>query len=411
MKYTLATTLMMLAATALAQSEFRPGYYVTQAGDTIQGWIDYRGDVFNAYHCNFKSNGSDKVSEFLPGAIREYRLTDGKLYVSKTVTLEKFGKNKVVLGELESGELQVTPAEKETIDVFLECLVRGELSTYFLRTRDGIEYFFAEEKNGAIQTLDNNDVVYKSSDGNIRLKPTNQYIGALSFLAKDYPELRSEANKLAYNRKEIIDFSKKYHQEVCTTGEHCIVYEKKQVRSKVLYGVFFKGGNYSTRYVSPTLTFDGRAASWGAGGSVDVQLLNTSERIFFNARLEFDKISMSGDYDVPYNNFIHEYTCDIAALRLSPSLMYIYPPYAFKPLVFAGGFVERLAFSGWKQDDQSISDEELMGNEVNYGFIVGTGVQYKNHLRLSLALDITPERGSLVYFSRTGIEYALYYVF
>ncbi|MGI4863169.1 MAG: hypothetical protein ACRYFZ_04550 [Janthinobacterium lividum] len=41
-------------ATVQAQVDFRPGYIVRPAGDTVRGDIDYRDARFNARQCRFR---------------------------------------------------------------------------------------------------------------------------------------------------------------------------------------------------------------------------------------------------------------------------------------------------------------------------------------------------------------------
>jgi hypothetical protein len=400
----------LLAITSIAQSDFRPAYYIKQDGDTVRGFIDFRGDVFNAYNCYFKRTMKDDTQQFDPGSIREYRFPDGKLYVSKTVSIDKYGSRKTVQEKF-SGESIVTPVEKETLTVFLECLVKGELTTYFLRTRDGAQYFFVENGNGNLQTLDDNEIMYTSKHGTVRYKDTNQYVGALSYYAKDHPELRDEANKLSFNRKDITDFSKKYHDKVCTSGEPCVVYEGKVKQDLVRFGAFVKGANYFVSYLSSELAFDGVGTSFGAGMLMDLQLNNTSERFFLNLKLSYERMSVDAEYDVHMNNRILNYTCDVSAFRFSPSMVYMYPRHDFKPVIFLGLFVDGLTFSDWKQDGQSFTDENIDEKMINLGLNTGAGVQYKSHLRFTLAVDVTPKRGRVAHFARTGIEYALYYLF
>jgi hypothetical protein len=412
MKYAFCALMSLLAFAAAAQSDFRAAYYIKQKGDTVRGFIDFRGDVFNAYNCHFKPTMKDDIRQIEPDSIREYRFSDGRLYVSKTVSIDKSGSHKTIQEKFD-GELKVTPVEKETLTVFLECLVRGELTTYFLRTREGVEYFFVETRNGDLQTLDNNEIMYRSKDGTVRYKDTNQYVGALSYYAKDHPDLRREASKLLFNRKAITDFSIKYHDKVCASGEQCLVYEGKVKKDLVRFGAFAKGLNGSVSYRSPEVEFEGSSASFGVGMLMDFQMNNTSERFFLNLKLSYERMSIDGEYVVQINHLNQKlkFTCDVSSFRFSPSLMYIYPRHDFKPVLFLGVFVDGHTFSDWKRDGKSFTDENAEEKMITIGLNTGAGIQYKKHLRFGLALDLTPKRGSYTQFSRAGIEYALYYIF
>jgi hypothetical protein len=410
MKYHYLVILLLSSICGLAQSDFRPGYYVKSNGDTVRGLIDYRGDVFNAYNCHFRFEPGKETQDLTPHNILAYRIDNGKLYVSKTVTIDKYGSHKIV-DEYHDREAKITPVEKETLSVFLECLVRGEVSTYFLRTRDGVDYFFLEKKQGEIQTLDNNVVVYRSPEGIERIKNTNQYRAAIGYVAKDYPDLRSEVGQISFNRRDVIDFSKKYHLEACKTGEKCLVYEGEVKKDRSRFGAYVKGANHTAEYRSTAQDIDGNTTSFGAGVLMEISMGNTGERFFCDLKLGYDRNKFDGGYTITHNGSKENYTADISAIRFSPTLMYVYPRYDFKPMVFAGVFGEYLSFSNWKTDSQSFDEKDILEKTTNFGFNGGLGIQYKSHFRLSIALDVAPKRGDKTYFSRTGIEYTFYYLF
>ena len=179
-------TFLIINIPSYCQSDFRPGFYITNQGDTIFGMIDYQGDISNGKTCHFKKDLNSNTIEFLPGSILSYRYTDGKYYVSRQL-----------------------PNDSSKRYVFMEFLIYGKASVYYHRNA-AKEYFFIE-KNGEIMEMNNNEVFEYNDVGRKFSKNTNQYIGVLKYYFRDAPSMFEEANNVGFNRASIIKISKKYH--------------------------------------------------------------------------------------------------------------------------------------------------------------------------------------------------------
>jgi hypothetical protein len=181
-----------------AQSNFKNGYIITNSNDTVSGLIDFRTDVTNSHICKFKQHESDPEKEYLPGEIAGYRfMNEGKYYVSKTVEIEKIEKK-----------------------VFLEFLLQGILNLYYFPEGNG--YYFFEGKDGQmVSTTKNSDII---TEKNI-LKEDNRYKGVLSYVFREYIPLSVESEKAQFDRKTMIEYTKKYHDKMCDSGAKCIIFE------------------------------------------------------------------------------------------------------------------------------------------------------------------------------------------
>ena len=71
----LSACLAMFAISLNAQTDFLPGYYITNRSDTIQGEIDNRGDLRNCHMCTFRSGEGMESVSFNPGDIYAYRFS------------------------------------------------------------------------------------------------------------------------------------------------------------------------------------------------------------------------------------------------------------------------------------------------------------------------------------------------
>ena len=110
--------------TMQAQRNYRPGFIITLQKDTIYGQIDFRTDKMNEQRCVFRDDNTLQVRTYELFDIWGYRFTDdGKMYVSKSVTLK--------MGEY-------------PLDVFLEYLVKGMKSLYYMDTASIPTYFIED---------------------------------------------------------------------------------------------------------------------------------------------------------------------------------------------------------------------------------------------------------------------------
>ena len=206
-KISLITILLLLIATMLkAQSNYRPGYIITNDNDTINGLIDYRIDKANAKVCKFKLTETTKEQSYNPGEITGFRyIEDGKYYVSRDFPIE--GKQEMM---------------------FWEYLVQGMLSLYYLQ-KDEVDYYSFEDGSGKVIVAPKhpNVPIIDVKTGKTYLKPDNKYTGIVRYVFKESKSVSKEAGDVKFNHPSMIHLTKKYHDEVCTTGEECIVFETK----------------------------------------------------------------------------------------------------------------------------------------------------------------------------------------
>ncbi len=198
--------LLFLSSHSLsAQEDFRPGYIVNIAGDTLHGFIDYGSLKSNAKWCFFKRTREGDPRRYSPTELDSYRFRDSKFYVSKHVDLP-----------IDEGAPKA---------YFLEYLVDGVIELYFLaHTFD--DYFFLEKDGRLVQLSDKKEVI--STDEGLRSKYVNPYTGVLKFVMKDAPTLHSQVDQSRLQFKDLIDLTVAYHDLVCTTGEECINYHRKK---------------------------------------------------------------------------------------------------------------------------------------------------------------------------------------
>lgn len=192
-----------------AQADFRPGYVIKNSGDTIYGTIDYRERLMSTF-CRFKEKDQG-VTDYLPGQIAAFRFIDSKYYVSREV----------------NGSL-----------VFLEYLIKGQVSIYHLRDKEG-DHYFLDKKGEPLREMPYEEGL-RQVDGKSVHYESKKHIGLLTYYMSDAPVLHQRiASMNGLNQDNLISLAEDYHHAVCE-GEECVVYEKK-LRFLNIYPEVFAG--------------------------------------------------------------------------------------------------------------------------------------------------------------------------
>lgn len=201
MRYFLSTLFCLHVIACMAQ-DFRDGFIITLDKDSVYGLIRYRDNFKSGTICSFKTSESSSVTDYKPGEILGYRFTNGKYFVGKEIRL--------------GGETQL---------FFLEFLVNGIVDIYFYTDAVG-SYYFIDDGKGELREL-TTEKRTTSRDGKMYEYTVKSYVGVLKNTFSESPSISKKAENASLSHKSLIRIAKDYHNEVCTTGEECLVYEKK----------------------------------------------------------------------------------------------------------------------------------------------------------------------------------------
>ncbi len=278
----------MLGLSSLSQTDFRPGYILTNDNDSIFGAIDYRGDLYMGQTCTFKDS-SGVIKDYNPDGLQAYRFIDEKYYVTKEINAQK---------------------------VFLEYLVNGIISVYYIRNQKS-EHYYIEKEGEDLAELPYREE-YMECDGKKVIYESKKHNAILSYLMQDAPELSSQIYAIQKpNHHSLIKIAKNYHSAVCD-GESCIVYDKKKVSLKVFPEVVaglinFTAGDY--KYLHKPQ----------GGLLLHTCLPKVNEKVFLKTGLFYAVIGE--DYDP-------------SRMKIVPiQLEYIYPGSRFSPSIALGANV------------------------------------------------------------------------
>jgi len=195
---------LLISQMLSAQKDFKDAYILLTKKDTLFGKIKNANYSLNAMYCDFQKENSSVVKRYFPDKIYGYRFLEGKYYVSKEIETE----------------------DDETVTLFLEYLINGELDVYFYQESGTINHYLVSKDEMPLKELH-----YSTSlvtiDGKLFEKESRPYVGVLGRLTKEYPELREEIVKIKTpSHEKLIKFGRDYHQLVCNNNE-CVIYEKK----------------------------------------------------------------------------------------------------------------------------------------------------------------------------------------
>lgn len=246
--------------------DFRKGYVIQLNGDTISGFVKFKGDHANSQSCTFKNNHGE-VKEFTPKEIKGYRFSQGKYYISKNIR--------------ENAKVQC---------VFVEFLVEGKKSLYFVRNK-GFHFYIDPHNDTLIEVPYKEELVYRN--GEYYTKKSSAKTVLLKSYFKEAPSLFPFIDRLG--RPEIgnmISLTRKYHLEACNDSG-CIVYHKKTPLSIYIEPqtglVRYKQGLYGSQNLDYSQF----------GASIYVWMPNSSEYLFFKTGLLITKSTQLTTYRVP----------------------------------------------------------------------------------------------------------------
>jgi len=297
-----------ISSEAYAQASFRPGYVLTNNNDTIKGFIDFRNNDKNSKKCVFRKDLKTEVQTYSPGEIKEYRISNGKYFVSREVVIKE---------------------RKEQF--FLEYMVDGITDLYYY-WNEGPHYMI-EKKNGEIFELTNEE---KSViiDGKEHLHKTHSYTGWLKVIFQDCPQIFPMIDKAPLENKSLIQITKKYHEYVCD-DDKCIIYENTLPFLKVKIAPFVSVG-YSTFKIGSDQEFP---SSYGpkvipsAGFLLKINFPKWNEKFAILFGNEFQSIRFQKkDNPLLLNTpAVREASISSSDIKTTFALKYTYPQGKIKP--------------------------------------------------------------------------------
>jgi len=363
---------LIMSKIILAQENYVKGYIITNNNDSITGMINFKTDEQNGQSCRFKLSETAPEQLFLPGDILEYRfINEGKYYVSHEVIIDSIPRR-----------------------VFLEYLVDGVMNLYFYRdAKTHQDYYFFEDESGQVTSIEKNQ----------------HYIGALTYLFRDYPTIRKKLSKdsysVAYRRGNMVELAKEYHKETCSPGQECIVftndYKRQYLEFKFSAYAGFQIMDYSIKRFSLGITEETLSRIIYTPGSMNSWYPTVGGRLFINnprwtnslgllIDIGVSKIKGDAQNSFIYRSYLKEGEFNFSALILTGKLdvKYIYPKGKIRPTAEAGfsyyNFFNKSSRLYFKEYDYNppvqiidIKNYDNFPASTLFGFNCGIGIDYR----------------------------------
>ena len=370
---------------------YKEGFVITNNSDTIRGFIANESYSENSKKCSLKKTESSDAVIYLPGDIKAYKFTDGKYYVSRKITVNG-----------------------DSIKAFLEYIIHGSIDVYYYRG-DNKEHYFVENPNYEIKELVN-DVKEVNDDGKYYLWKSNRYIGTLKLaLPNNNPEISKQIEETTLDHKSLISLVKKYQKVICK-NDVCVIYEKK-IPNIIKFGVL-AGVSMNTLSVSKDLPpqfyyWWHSNFNWALSPSLGLYFYKNipaiSERAGIQYEIEFiaprtletvNSEPASGGHLTYINTLSYTYS----SLKNTLLFRYIIQKQKISPLLFLGIYMDNsfVSESSGREEDrwdngsgttmyQSYVPEAK--NKVDYGFTVGTGLEFRFKSNYKLNLEVSYSMG------------------
>ena len=248
--------LAFFATETMAQTNPKPGFIITNTGDTVRGTLDFRTNEKLSKQCDFWANGESESRTYKPGEIEGFRFeNNGKYFVTRRLNIY--------------GEPQL---------YFAEFLVQGKMNLYCVADKY-VEYFFFEREDGEMELLANRSLISSSSiqeEMEHQQEARVQY-GKVRVLLQNSQTAIKDMNDMDMSRRKLVNVVRDYHHDVCTDGSSCIVYEYKEESDKmktyfkVLTGYSYYSLERTINQDLPDENYHGGVFEIGLGVEADIE--------------------------------------------------------------------------------------------------------------------------------------------
>jgi hypothetical protein len=363
---------------SLAQGDYREGYIVTNNGDTIHGFIDYQEWEFNPESILFTLRLGPVGTPF---GIRDLQAFG--------VMKKPYRRHIVEIINTPRRKNQNRPVRTTSVTdtVFLQVLVEGEKTLYYLGDEYGEKYFI--QPGGNVEMLVNTSDMDEPADKDALSKGT--YRGQLADYLSACSSITDILPLVEYKAEDMINLFKHYAR--CSKSR--IDYSLKMTRAKLEWGIIAGPVYTGFNVVGDNYAYQGRVNT-DFSYSLDFAIGISSNIIFpmsipgqISANMEFmynSYMTEGYEYGTSYMQFGCKY------INWNMMLRYYYP--IKKVNVFANGGVSlgyALQMTNYCPD--RINEEAFKNpNELEYGYLLGLGGDYR---KFSLELRYEKRNGTL----------------
>jgi hypothetical protein len=213
-----------------SQQNYLPGFIVKLKGDTLRGLINYQNSEKNPLNVYFRIDMNHAPDIFSAQELQSFTVAD-EIYIAATVSINEGFYRPQDLGTLPQASLR-------TATVFLQTLVKGNKSLYYLKDSEGREQFYIELDTRYELLIYHKYLRNLNKSGDIAgantITEDKRYIGQLSYYLNDCPDMQSALRNLKYSKQSMIKLFRQYFNCVNSNVE----FQKISDETKAEFGVF-----------------------------------------------------------------------------------------------------------------------------------------------------------------------------
>ena len=308
----LIASVAMAANVGYSQVDFRKGFVVTPAHDTIHGLIKYREGAKAFVSCIFKASRKLQATTYGPNDIASYGFIDDKVFQSREVTLK----------------------DQPPAVVFLEVLVRGRVTLYRFE-----DVFLVEKERAGLQQLVNKSKII-DVNGSKAIRYSNEHFTVLNPLLFDCAETRPMVPEVHLTQRDLTKLIEKYNHCV---GASTITFKDAKPWARA-YASLMVGPSFSDVKFDYHSSYEHLSGTFYTSKSPVVgitgELLSPriSERLSFHLSVLYSSPTYKGFTLLQYvgGNYRHFVTIKLSELKVPFGFRYTFPMEAITPYVNAG---------------------------------------------------------------------------
>ena len=344
----------------IAQAEFQEGFIVKQSGDTLWGYVN----LAKKSVCHYKLQKSDKNHiVYQPGEINGFGFSDGRYFENRLIRDDQRGTESMV---------------------FMECLVRGDLTVYFFQNR----YFVVKSDTAEYELFITKEQITSTETSGNKLFIGKKYIGILNYLMNDCPGFYENIRASKLTRRDLTELITEYNK---CTGAPYIQYQEQAPWLTVKYSVYGGVIMSSMKFTSTQgdLLFGSPFESSGGllGTSVYFSWPRTIDRASMTLGLFYFSTNFRMDNHLKYQNgsAYSEGGIRTNELKVPWGVYYTFSKKRFAPMI-GGGLAGSIMLDystefSWEVETQGVVQTRYYDlfhpDNFNYNFWLSAGARYE----------------------------------
>ncbi|MEO7989451.1 MAG: hypothetical protein ABI663_07920 [Chryseolinea sp.] len=363
--------MIFISSLCFGQGDYRQGYIIKSNGDSISGYVGYRGKKSNYKSCLFKESKKGEKIRYSPSELKAYGIIDDRRFESKRV-------------EIDSGRAEMR---------FIEIIIKGAVSLYSYKNI----YFI--EKDSLVKLPKSKSVTVQTAQGPYK-KEDKRFVGILNYMLSDCNVMGPDVK---YQERYLTGII--YHYNQCK-GHSGIDFKGKKPWAKVNFQIF-ASESISKLYVDGynKNTFNTSYSPTGGIG-LDFSLPRSSDKIFFSIEGWYVKNMFQGYVETiePSRTIRTDLFLKAPSYKFSMGIKYNFLHPNLTPYL-KGGFVQYVpldpTWSSVKESEDvngvvyTESSSRMLQKKLPMGFWLGVGYskQIINGLNGFIELRIDKNNG------------------